>query len=98
MGWLHIPGKCYFCSQFQAFLAQLVEQLTRNEQVAGSSPVEGSAISPGFKGLFYGGFSTKKAKKNQDIVALIPFPAHLCTYCEVSSGFEPLYTVLQTAA
>lgn len=25
-----------------AFLAQLVEQLTRNEQVAGSSPVEGS--------------------------------------------------------
>jgi hypothetical protein len=26
----------------QAFLAQLVEQLTRNEQVAGSSPVEGS--------------------------------------------------------
>ena len=25
-----------------AFLAQLVEQLIRNEQVAGSSPVEGS--------------------------------------------------------
>ncbi len=26
----------------QAILAQLVEQLTRNEQVAGSSPVDGS--------------------------------------------------------
>ena len=28
-----------------AFLAQLVEQLTRNEQVVGSSPMEGSAFS-----------------------------------------------------
>ena len=27
-----------------AFLAQLVEQLIRNEQVAGSSPVEGSKV------------------------------------------------------
>lgn len=27
-----------------AFLAQVVEQLTRNEQVAGSSPVEGSGL------------------------------------------------------
>ena len=31
--------------QNQAFLAQLVEQLTRNEQVVGSSPMEGSFFS-----------------------------------------------------
>lgn len=38
-----------------AFLAQLAEQLTRNEQVAGSSPVEGSkkkSFSIEAKGLF----------------------------------------------
>lgn len=38
-----------------AFLAQLAEQLTRNEQVAGSSPVEGSkkkSFSSEAKGLF----------------------------------------------
>ena len=32
-------------TNYQASLAQLVEQLTRNEQVSGSSPLGGSTVS-----------------------------------------------------
>jgi hypothetical protein len=35
----------YFCASIFASLAQLVEQLTRNEQVGGSNPLRGSDIS-----------------------------------------------------
>jgi hypothetical protein len=63
--------KTTFAQYKKAFLAQSVEQLTRNEQVVGSSPMEGS--------------KTKKASSRR-------------CFFEVSSGFEPLYTVLQTAA
>jgi hypothetical protein len=47
---LPFPGNTTFAARncktvaCQAFLAQLVEQLIRNQQVAGSSPVEGSVI------------------------------------------------------
>jgi putative oxidoreductase len=35
----------YFCAEISASLAQLVEQLTRNEQVGGSNPLRGSSIA-----------------------------------------------------
>ena len=38
---------------FQATLAQLAEQLTRNEQVVGSSPMSGSQLLLSYTFIFY---------------------------------------------
>ncbi len=53
VGTLELPYR-YIDSLLQANVAQLVEQLTRNEQVAGSSPAVGSQGPVEYPtGLFY---------------------------------------------
>ena len=43
-GWKSWNDFPYICRNFFASLAQLVEQLIRNEQVVGSSPIGGSEV------------------------------------------------------
>lgn len=41
-----MPLFTYFCVAVKANLAQLVEQLIRNEQAVGSNPMVGSVLEP----------------------------------------------------
>ena len=64
-----------YINGIQANLAQLVEQLIRNEQVIGSSPIIGSIFLPFFEPLLFVScfhFTRKFSKKNKKKQERIP--------------------------
>ena len=60
--------RCYNSQVNFAGMAQLVEQLIRNQQVAGSSPATSSKVPEGFPGfLFFPKMSTHLCRVNKKV-------------------------------